>query len=163
MDHDSDNFTAEMVLKAIGAEVGAGGTTAAGAAIVTRDLAAAGIPLAGVRIVDGSGLSRDDRVTARALVAAARDRLERPRPARPLWAALPVAGVSGTLEHRLLDAPARGVVRAKTGTTDIASALSGYVARPLRLRRCSRTARPCRRTAARTAQDRFATALASSL
>ena len=43
-----------------------------------------------------------------------------------LWNALPVAGVSGTLQHRLLDGPAHGAVRAKTGTTDVASALSGY-------------------------------------
>ena len=59
MDHYSDNFTAEMVLKAIGARAGGRGTTAAGAAVVRRGLRAAGVPLAGVRIVDGSGLSRD--------------------------------------------------------------------------------------------------------
>src|SRR5882757_9021073 len=58
MDHESDNFIAEMLLKNIGAEVGDAGTTAAGAAVVHRDLIAAGVPLAGVRISDGSGLSR---------------------------------------------------------------------------------------------------------
>ena len=46
MDRESDNFTAEMLLKELGAEIGAGGTTAAGAAVVRRDLAAAGVPLA---------------------------------------------------------------------------------------------------------------------
>ena len=69
MDRDSDNFTAELMLKQLGAESGGGGSTAAGAAVVLRDLAAAGVPLTGVRIADGSGLSLDDRLTARALVS----------------------------------------------------------------------------------------------
>ena len=71
MDRESDNFEAEMLLKAIGAEVGSAGTTTAGVAIVLRDLAADGVPLAGVRMFDGSGLSLDDRITARALAARA--------------------------------------------------------------------------------------------
>ena len=128
MDRDSDNFTAELLLKQLGAEAGTGGTTAAGAAVVRRDLAAAGVPLAGVRIADGSGLSLDDRLTARALVVAARRSPgTTPSCGPPFWRALPVAGENGTLEHRMERAPARGVVRAKTGTTNRASALSGYV------------------------------------
>ena len=69
MDRDSDNFTAELMLKQLGAEVGGAGTTGAGAAVVLRDLAAAGVPLTGVRMADGSGLSLDDRLTARALAS----------------------------------------------------------------------------------------------
>ena len=161
MDRDSDNFTAELLLKELGAEVGAGGTTAAGAAVVLRDLAAAGVPLTGVRIVDGSGLSLDDRLTARALASLLVGRLEQPRAAAAV-----LGGAAGrrrsTARSRtgMERAPARGVVRAKTGTTNRASALSGYVARPLRLRRSSRTAPRCSTWAARKAQDRFATALA---
>src|SRR5205823_12571979 len=64
-DRESDNFTAELLLKQIGAANGATGTTATGAALVRTTLAEAGIPLAGVRIVDGSGLSSLDRLTAR--------------------------------------------------------------------------------------------------
>ena len=127
MDRESDNFSAEMLLKDVGAEVGGAGTTAAGAAIVQRDLAAAEIPLQGVRIVDGSGLSRDDRLTARALGALLVAVWDDPDLHDPFWRSLPVAGVNGTLEDRLRRAPARGAVRAKTGTTDRASALSGYV------------------------------------
>jgi len=44
-----------------------------------------------------------------------------------VWASLPVAGQAGTLSNRFLDTPRHSLVRAKTGTTDIASALSGYV------------------------------------
>jgi D-alanyl-D-alanine carboxypeptidase/D-alanyl-D-alanine-endopeptidase (penicillin-binding protein 4) len=127
MDHYSDNFTAEMLLKAIGAKAVGAGTTAAGAEVVERDLVAAGVPVTGVRIADGSGLSRDDRVTARELASILVLIWNNPEMRPVVWAALPVAGQSGTLENRLLDNPARALVRAKTGTTDIASALSGYV------------------------------------
>jgi serine-type D-Ala-D-Ala carboxypeptidase/endopeptidase (penicillin-binding protein 4) len=162
MDRDSDNFIAEELLKTIGAEVGTGGTTAAGAAVVRRDLAAAGVPLAGVRIVDGSGLSEADRLTARALSLLLTYVWNDPGLQPQLLAALPVAGISGTLEHRMQRAPARGAVRAKTGTTDLASALSGYV-RDRYAFAVIENGRPVATLAARKAQDRFATALASTL
>jgi serine-type D-Ala-D-Ala carboxypeptidase/endopeptidase (penicillin-binding protein 4) len=127
MDADSDNFLAEMTLKAIGAEKLGKGTTAAGAAVVRRDLAVAGIPLSGVRIVDGSGLSRLDRVTANELSALLLAFWRSPELRDIVQGSLAVAGKSGTLEHRLLGKRTRGIVRGKTGTTDGASALSGYV------------------------------------
>jgi D-alanyl-D-alanine carboxypeptidase/D-alanyl-D-alanine-endopeptidase (penicillin-binding protein 4) len=161
MDRESDNFRAEMLLKDLGAEIGDGGTTAAGAAVVRRDLAAAGVPLAGVSIADGSGLSLLDRLTANAvsaiLVAAWND----PVLKLPFWAALPIAGESGTLEDRMELAPARGEVRAKTGTTSEASALSGYV-RDRYVFAVLQNGAPVSYYAARKAQDRFATALASA-
>ena len=66
MNHESDNFTAEMLLKQLGAVTGAVGTTAGGSAAVIRTMKEAGIPTAGVRLMDGSGLSPSDRVTAAA-------------------------------------------------------------------------------------------------
>jgi D-alanyl-D-alanine carboxypeptidase/D-alanyl-D-alanine-endopeptidase (penicillin-binding protein 4) len=161
LDRDSDNFVAEMLLKEIGAEVGAGGTTAAGAAIVLRDLAAAGVPLAGVRIADGSGLSLDDRLTARALAALLVASWNDDELRGPVVAALPVAGVNGTLEDRMERAPARGAVRAKTGTTDRASALSGYAGDRF-VFAVLQNGWPVSSWSARKAQDRFATALASA-
>ena len=127
MDAWSDNFTAEMVLKAIGAEVTGKGSSAAGAAVVRRDLAEAGVPLAGARIADGSGLSRLDRVTARELSSILLLFWRSPSLRPLLHGALAIAGETGTLRHRLLGAGTRGVVRGKTGTTNVASALSGYV------------------------------------
>jgi D-alanyl-D-alanine carboxypeptidase/D-alanyl-D-alanine-endopeptidase (penicillin-binding protein 4) len=129
MDHWSDNFTAEMVLKTIGYKTLGQGTTAAGAAVTRRDLVSARIPVAGVHIADGSGLSRDDRVTARELTALLVKMWNDPEMRKIVWNALPVAGVTGTMRHRLLDDPNHRQLRAKTGTTDIASALSGYVGR----------------------------------
>src|SRR5439155_5309402 len=67
MDRESDNFTAEMLLKQLGVVEFDRGTSAAGASVVMQALAEAGVPMAGVRIVDGSGLSRLDRLTANAL------------------------------------------------------------------------------------------------
>jgi serine-type D-Ala-D-Ala carboxypeptidase/endopeptidase (penicillin-binding protein 4) len=160
IDADSDNFAAELVLKAIGREVLGKGTSAAGATVVRRDLAAAGIPLAGVRIVDGSGLSRDDRVTARELAALLVAIWSDPT-LRPLvHDSLAVAGISGTLRHRLEQLPARGRVHAKTGTTSVASALSGYVGDRYAFV-LVQNGSPVDYWAARAAQDRFVEALAA--
>jgi len=159
MDHDSDNFRAEMLLKDLGAEVSGGGTTAAGAAVVRRDLAAAGIPLNGVVIADGSGLSLLDRLTAGTIVDLLAAAWNDPVLRLPFWSALPVAGENGTLQDRMQKPPALGVVRAKTGTTDEASALSGYVSDRF-VFAVIQNGSPVAWDAARTAQDRFATALA---
>jgi serine-type D-Ala-D-Ala carboxypeptidase/endopeptidase (penicillin-binding protein 4) len=127
MNRESDNFVAEMLLKELGAVELGRGTTPAGASVVRRVLAGRTIPLAGVRIVDGSGLSTRNRLTAFAvaslLYSAARDT----RIGAAFRASLAVAGINGTLEDRLEYPPARGNVFAKTGTTRNASALSGYV------------------------------------
>ena len=161
MDRESDNFIAELMLKELGAERGAGGTTAAGAAVVRRDLAAAGVPLAGVRIVDGSGLSLEDRLTVRALSTLLVRAWNDPELHLPFWAALSVAGVNGTLEHRMQRAPARGAVRAKTGTTDEASALSGYAASRFAFA-VLQNGEPVAIYPAERAQDRFASALVAA-
>jgi D-alanyl-D-alanine carboxypeptidase/D-alanyl-D-alanine-endopeptidase (penicillin-binding protein 4) len=161
MDQESDNFVAELVLKALGAELGGTGTSAAGAAVVMRSLADAGVPMRGVRIVDGSGLSRDDRITPRALAAMLVLSWNDPDLHDAVWRALPVAGVNGTMERRLRRGPATGVVRAKTGTTSVASALAGYV-RDRYAFAVVHNGYPVATWAARTAQDRFAQALARS-
>lgn len=161
MDRESDNFTAEMVLKTLGAEVGTGGTTAAGSAVVVGELGEAGVPLQGVRVVDGSGLSLSDRLTARALATLLVTVWNDVDLRGPFWASLPVAGVNGTLEKRLRKPPARGVVRAKTGTTARASALSGYVGDRY-VFVVLQNGSPVSERSARSAQDRFATALASA-
>jgi serine-type D-Ala-D-Ala carboxypeptidase/endopeptidase (penicillin-binding protein 4) len=161
MDHASDNFTAEILLKELGAVVARRGTTAAGAAIVTRQLGAAGVPLAGVRVLDGSGLSLLDRLTANALAAVLRAASANPATRAAFVASLPVAGVSGTLEDRMRRAPARGNVVAKTGTTRQASALAGYV-RGRYVFAVLQNGHPVSYWWARVAQDRFATVLAGA-
>jgi D-alanyl-D-alanine carboxypeptidase/D-alanyl-D-alanine-endopeptidase (penicillin-binding protein 4) len=160
MDRESDNFTAELVLKALGAEIAGVGSTGAGARVVVDALAAAGIPLAGVRIADGSGLSRTNRLTPRALGAILLAAWNDPELRPVLWDSLPVAGRNGTLERRLDSRPAYGAVRAKTGTTAVASALSGFVRRRYAFV-VLQNGHPISTWWARKAQDRFATALAA--
>ena len=154
MDRWSDNFTAEMVLKTLGH-----GTTARGAAVVVRTLEQAHVPLRGVRIADGSGLSSRDRFTARALAGILLASWKDPRVRPYVWRALAVAGRRGTLSDRLLGA--EGLVRAKTGTTDIASALSGYAGRSY-VFAVVQDGSPISTSSAREAQDRFASVLAGA-
>jgi serine-type D-Ala-D-Ala carboxypeptidase/endopeptidase (penicillin-binding protein 4) len=160
MDRESDNFTAEMLLKQLGLVELGRGTSAAGASVVMQALAEAGIPTAGVRIVDGSGLSRLDRLTTNALGALLQTAWDDPVVRPYLLAALPVAGVNGTLRSRLGRAPTRGRVLAKTGTTSEASALSGYVADRYAFA-VVQNGYPVSYWWARRAQDRFVQVLAS--
>jgi D-alanyl-D-alanine carboxypeptidase/D-alanyl-D-alanine-endopeptidase (penicillin-binding protein 4) len=161
MNRESDNFVAEMLLKLLGATLGARGSTAGGAAFVGQELAAAGVPTTGAHIVDGSGLSRLDRLSARTLVtlllAADRD----PTIREPFLASLSVAGVSGTLRDRLSRRPARGQVIAKTGTTSQASALAGFVRRRY-VFAILQNGSPVDYWSARQTQDRFVSVLARS-
>ena len=159
MDRVSDNFTAELVLKQLGTLAGSQGTTARGAASVSQALRDANVPITGVHIVDGSGLSVLDRVTARELAAILEAAWNDPEIGPVLFSSLPVAGVNGTLSDRMRRAPARGNVVAKTGTTSWASALSGYVKRRY-VFSVLQNGNPVSWFWARRAQDRFATVLA---
>jgi D-alanyl-D-alanine carboxypeptidase/D-alanyl-D-alanine-endopeptidase (penicillin-binding protein 4) len=161
VNRESDNFTAEILLKHLGAARGAGGTTADGTAVVRGVLAEAGVSLEGVRIVDGSGLSLLDRLTADALVDILAAAWADPLLRGSFLASLAVAGRSGTLEHRLRNPPVLGQVFAKTGTTALASALSGFVAGRYAFA-VVQNGSPLSAWWARMAQDRFVTVLASS-
>jgi hypothetical protein len=94
---------------------------------VVAALKAGGIPTAGVRIYDGSGLSEYDRLTVGTLVGILQASASDSALESELVHALPVSGVSGTLRDRLRTPKLVGKVVAKTGTTSIASSLSGYV------------------------------------
>jgi D-alanyl-D-alanine carboxypeptidase/D-alanyl-D-alanine-endopeptidase (penicillin-binding protein 4) len=160
MDRESDNFTAELLLKQLGAVVSDRGTSAAGASVVMQTLAEAGVPMAGVRVVDGSGLSRLDRLTANAVAGILKAAWADPEVKPAFVAALPVAGINGTLEDRLGKPPTRGRVLAKTGTTSDASALSGYVSGRF-VFTVLQNGHPLSYWWARRAQDRFVRVLAA--
>jgi len=161
MNRNSDNFVAEMVLKELGASVARHGSTTAGARVVRAELAAAGVPTAGVRIGDGSGLSQRDRLTVKALVGILRAGAADPSIRDAFVASLSVAGFSGTLEKRLARRPTRGRVIAKTGTTNAASALAGFIRRRY-VFAILQNGSPVPYWSARAAQDRFVTILARS-
>jgi D-alanyl-D-alanine carboxypeptidase/D-alanyl-D-alanine-endopeptidase (penicillin-binding protein 4) len=161
VDADSDNFSAELLLKELGAVAGDGGTSFDGAAVVRRVLAQNGVPLGGVRIADGSGLSSLDRLTPQALVAILRQCWSDGPLRGTLVQAMAVAGQSGTLEHRLLGPGTRGTVVGKTGTTDLASVLSGFVHGRYAFA-VMENGTPVPWWTARAAQDRFVQLLAAA-
>jgi D-alanyl-D-alanine carboxypeptidase/D-alanyl-D-alanine-endopeptidase (penicillin-binding protein 4) len=161
MDRESNNFIAEMLLKEIGAAGAGRGSTAAGAAVVRTTLEQAGVPLDGVRIVDGSGLSTLDRATPRELVRLLRAAERDPAIRSVFRSSLPVAGMSGTLKDRLDRRPTRGKIVAKTGTTSLASALAGFVGERY-VFAILQNGSPVAYWTARVAQDRFVTVLARS-
>ncbi len=133
----SDNNTAELVLKEIGLATGGAGTTVLGLETVMGTMGEWGIPLDGVTLVDGSGLSDENRLTCQALLAV----LQHGSVDDVVGQGLPLGGKKG---GTLFDAfqegePLSGVLRAKTGTLDNtdgvagklgAKALSGYVPIP---------------------------------
>jgi len=119
----SDNYAAEMVLKALALQANGKGTTAAGARIAGRFAKRIGGRPS--RLADGSGLSRLNRASPYRVVRlllAMRERDE----ARPFMRSLAVAGRDGTLSSRMRSGPARGRCRAKTGTLSGVTALSGF-------------------------------------
>lgn len=79
------------------------------------------------RMVDGSGLSRYNLISAAQLQALLNKIAHHPTLRATLWPALPIAGVDGTLSHRLTETNTRGCVQAKTGTMTGTTALAGYL------------------------------------
>ena len=125
----SDNLTGELLVKAVGASVaGSPGTYQKGLAAERAFLAQeVGIDTTAQLLADGSGVSRYNLVTARQIVALLRYMTTREDLFPSYRAALPIAGVDGTLENRMRGTPAEGRAGAKTGTLNGVTALSGYV------------------------------------
>jgi serine-type D-Ala-D-Ala carboxypeptidase/endopeptidase (penicillin-binding protein 4) len=98
----------------------------AGIAALNQFLATVGVAPGDVRFDEGSGLSRNNLTTANATVALLQF-MATNKTAADFIAALPVAGVDGTLRRRMKNTPAENNVRAKTGTLRWVNALSGYV------------------------------------
>lgn len=117
----SDNATAELLLKELGRRVGGTGSFAAGAAAATQVLTDAGFDMTGVSVVDGSGLAPGNALDCDLLM----ELLSHPATADTVRDGLAVAGDTGTLADRFIGSPAAGLVRAKTGTLNQVTALAG--------------------------------------
>lgn len=87
----------------------------------------AGISFANSVIVDGSGTSRYNLISPHQISKLLYFAYHNPAIAQTFMESLPIAGVDGTLEHRMTESSIRGKLRAKTGTMTGVSALSGYV------------------------------------
>ena len=121
----SQNLHAELFLRTVAREKGGYGSTNEGIWLEQDFLKAAGISEGSVLLSDGSGLSRDDLVTPRAVVQLL----------RYVWqqhwgegyaSTLPIAGLDGTLESRFHGTAAAGIIQAKTGSLEHVHSISGY-------------------------------------
>jgi len=122
---NSENLHAELLLLLAGHEKEGAVNYEDALKVASAFFKAAGIADGDVVLSDGSGLSRKDLVTPRAVVQLLRYAATQP------WgelyrSTLPVAGEDGTLSDRMKNTPAAARVFAKTGTIGHGNALSGY-------------------------------------
>jgi D-alanyl-D-alanine carboxypeptidase/D-alanyl-D-alanine-endopeptidase (penicillin-binding protein 4) len=130
----SQNLYTELILRTLGKVPVSSATAvttnrtseAAGIEIVKTFLREAGVDQSTLVLSDGSGLSRNDMVTAEATLQLL-TYMHRHRYATVFREALPIAGVDGTLKNRLKGTLAENNLRAKTGTLSSAISLSGFV------------------------------------
>ena len=120
---NSDNNTAEMMLKEIGLQVSGTGSRAAGNSAVMATLSSWDVPLEGVSLSDGSGLSGENKVTCAAFLAV----LERFEMSDPLVSKLAISGTTGTLSNFFVGTTLQGRLFGKTGSLSGVKALVGYV------------------------------------
>ncbi|MBD2195235.1 MULTISPECIES: D-alanyl-D-alanine carboxypeptidase/D-alanyl-D-alanine endopeptidase [Calothrix] len=126
---NSNNLYAEALLRALAVKqprVQNKITANIGLEVLKASLTKLGVDPTSYSLVDGSGLSRRNLLSAEALVQTLR--LMATTPAANIYrASLPVAGKTGTLKNRFRNTPAEGIVQAKTGTLTGAVSLAGYV------------------------------------
>ena len=126
--HHSDNTVADQYCHLAAAAAGAPTTFAGSVDNLVSTLTSAGVPTDGLRLEDCSGLSSNDRLTARTLVGVLRAAMASSNAgARDLIESLPWAGLQGTLTTRFTDPPAVGNVQAKTGSLAAVASLSGVL------------------------------------
>ena len=128
----SDNVMAETIAREVAKATGRPLSFAGGVDAVTSKLASAGIDMRGATLVDSSGLSVLDRLTAKTLDEVVGAAAGSDQPAmRPLLDLLPIAGGSGTLSDRFLGGDEKtssaGWLRAKTGSLTAINSLAGIV------------------------------------
>ena len=131
MDH-SDNVMAECIAREVAAAINRPRSFAGAVDAVTNRLGTAHVDTGGVALLDSSGLSVDDRLTARTLDGVLQAAAGPDQPAlRALLDLLPIAAGSGTLGDRFTDAASNqgpaGWLRAKTGSLTAVNALAGVL------------------------------------
>lgn len=132
MMNESDNVMAESIAREIAAQLNRPQSFDGGVDAVLSQLEGVGIDMSAAKLVDSSGLSTEDLLTARILDEVVNIAAGNTEPAmRPLVDLLPIAGGSGTLSNRYLDTDAgrdaAGWLRAKTGSLTGTNALAGIV------------------------------------
>lgn len=126
INHRSQNFYAESLLKLLGAEICTDGSWQSGREVVADFLEGVGIPASSYRMEDGSGMSRNNLFTPRQLTRLLVHMYHHPLSAEFIESLPPSGSDNGRWDERLAQPPYAGNVRAKTGTLRAVSALSGY-------------------------------------
>jgi D-alanyl-D-alanine carboxypeptidase/D-alanyl-D-alanine-endopeptidase (penicillin-binding protein 4) len=119
----SDNTTAELIVKELGIARSGVGTTLEGTNAIVEILAENGLNILEIPPRDGSGLDEGNRLSCDQIM----EILEFNGRNSVIAASLPIAGQTGTLRKRYVDSLVDGNLRAKTGTLASATALSGFV------------------------------------
>ena len=131
----SQNLYAELILRTLGRVVPSSSSNSPdvartsesnGVEVVRAFLREAGVDASSLSLSDGSGLSRDDMVTAEATLQLL-TYMRRHRYGNVFRDALPIAGIDGTIRNRMKGTLAQNNLRAKTGELRSASSLSGFV------------------------------------
>ena len=125
----SDNTLAETLARLVSIKVGAGNTQASLAVGIPKALEPYGLDTSSMTIVDGQGLSPDNRVTPAFLAGLMSKVHAREGSLGAIYDGLPIAGQTGTLASRFTgdNAVARGSVVAKTGWINTGYTLSGVI------------------------------------
>jgi len=124
----SNNFIAEQVLKTMGGEkLGPPGTTEKGLTLVGEFLKSLGYGSSSYTLVDGSGLSKQNRISPDQIIDVLKTMYHDFSVRAEYSSSLGVMGVDGSLQDRLKNFPKKRYIRAKTGTLNGSNSLSGYI------------------------------------
>lgn len=124
----SDNTVAEILSRLVAIEQGLPASFQGGTQAVLHAVSTLGVDTARARLADASGLADGSAIAPRTLVAVLAAATDGAHPQlRPLATGIPIAGLTGTLADRYPQSPARGEVRAKTGSLTGVTALAGTV------------------------------------
>ena len=129
LNKESDNLSAEMTLLALAEKYyGKPANAKNGVNVIEKMIDEIGLKTENYRLVDGSGVSHYNVVSAELLVSILKYIYEnKPELYEILYNSFPIAGVDGTLEHRMEKSYVKNNVHAKTGTLTGVSTLSGYL------------------------------------
>jgi len=162
----SDNSITEVVSRLVALDAGLPPSFDGATQAVLRQVGTLGVDVSGARLADASGLGAGSSLTPRLLADVVRLTTDPSRPAlRDVAVGMPVAGLTGTLADRYTSSPARGLVRAKTGSLPNVTSLAGTVLdtqrRQLVFSVMADQTPPGGQWAPRQAMDAFVTSLAA--
>ncbi len=122
---ESVNVICEVLLKNLGKVEMERGTRSGGVAAIQKFWKARGLSLSNITMVDGSGLSRANRISSYQLAQVIRKTSLAPKMGTDFLKSLPIAGQTGTLKNRMKGTKAEGRILAKTGSMRGVQSITG--------------------------------------